>query len=98
LCNAANSLYCTTGERWDRVVLQLFDDSLIASAEVVMVPLECEDIRGGGKRLGMQERIAKLVGNIKRLQAHADRSSRYVGLCGVRRVVGVGIVFYGGAV
>ncbi len=70
LCNAANSLYCTTGERWDRVVLQLFDDSLIASAEVVMVPLECEDIRAGGKRLGMQERIAKLVANIKRLQVN----------------------------
>ena len=76
LCNAANSLYCTTGERWDRVVLQLFDDSLIASAEVVMVPLECEDIRGGGKRLGMQERIAKLVGNIKRLQVHTPIDHR----------------------
>ncbi|MCP1507887.1 hypothetical protein J2Y83_003860 [Pseudomonas marginalis] len=70
LCNAANSLYCTTGERWDRIVLQLFDDSLIASAEVVMVPLECEDIRSGGKRMGMKERIAKLTSNIKRVQAH----------------------------
>lgn len=76
LCNAANSLYCTTGERWDRIVLQFFDDSLIASAEVVMVPLECEDIRSGGKRMGMKERIAKLTSNIKRLQVHTPIDHR----------------------
>jgi len=57
-------------------VLQLFDDSLIASAEVVMVPLECEDIRDGGKRLGMQERIAKLVANIKRVQVRTSIDHR----------------------
>ena len=33
LCNAPNALYCATGERWDRIVLQLFDDSVIASAD-----------------------------------------------------------------
>jgi hypothetical protein len=76
LCNAANSLYCTTGERWDRIVLQFFDDSLIASAEVVMVPLECEDIRSGGKRMGMKERIAKLTSNIKRLQVRTPIDHR----------------------
>ena len=76
LCNAANSLYCTTGERWDRIVLQLFDDSLIASAEVVMVPLECEDIRSGGKRMGMKERIAKLTSNIKRVQVRTPIDHR----------------------
>ncbi len=68
LCNGASQLYCSTGERWDRLVLQLFDSSVIASAEVVMVPLECEDIRSGGKRLPMRERIAKLVGHIKRVR------------------------------
>lgn len=57
-------------------MLQLFDDSLIASAEVAMVPLECEDIRGGGKRLGMQERIAKLVSNIKRVQVRTSIDHR----------------------
>ena len=76
LCNAANSLYCTTGERWDRIVLQLFDDSLIASAEVVMVPLDCEDIRSGGKRMGMKERIAKLTSNIKRVQVRTPIDHR----------------------
>ncbi len=76
LCNSADALYCATGERWDRIVLQLFDDSVIASAEVVMVPLECEDIRSGGKRLGMPERIAKLVGNIKRVQVRTQIDHR----------------------
>ncbi|WP_213875102.1 methyl-accepting chemotaxis protein [Pseudomonas sp. dw_358] len=68
LCNSPGQLYCPTGSRWDRVVLQLFDRSVVASAEVVMVPLECEDIRAGGKRLPMRDRIGKLVGNIKRVQ------------------------------
>ncbi len=68
MCNGANTLYCQTGETWDRVVLQLFDASVIVSAEVVMVPLECEDIRGGGKRLAMRERISRLVNNIKQAQ------------------------------
>lgn len=76
LCNGANTLYCATGERWDRIVLQLFDDSVIAGAEVVMVPLECEDIRGASKRLGMQDRIAKLTGNIKQLQVRTPIDHR----------------------
>ena len=68
LCNSADSLYCAAGEHWDRIVLQCFERNVIASAEVVMVPLECEDIRNGGKRMEMRERIAKLVNNIKRVQ------------------------------
>ncbi|MBC3345996.1 FIST C-terminal domain-containing protein [Pseudomonas sp. SWRI196] len=76
LCNGANTLYCQTGETWDRVVLQLFDASVIMSAEVVMVPLECEDIRGGGKRLTMRERIARLVNNIKQAQVNTPIDHR----------------------
>jgi uncharacterized protein YoxC len=70
LCNSAEALYCATGDSWDRVVLQFFDVTVIDSAEVVMVPLGSEDIRSGGTRLGMRERIAKLVGNIKRTQVN----------------------------
>ena len=76
LCNGANTLYCATGDSWDRVVLQFFDASVIVSAEVVMVRLECEDIRGGGKRLAMRERIAKLVGNIKQAQVRTPIDHR----------------------
>lgn len=70
LSNASEQLYCATGERWDRIVLQLFDSSVIASVEVVMMPLGCEDIRGGGKRLPMRERITRLVANIRKVQVH----------------------------
>ena len=74
LCSDASQLYCATGERWDRVVLQLFDASVIASAEVVMVPLECADIRSGAQRMPMRERIARLVSHIKqaRVQTAID--------------------------
>src|SRR5690606_21284705 len=61
-------LYCATSGQWDGVVLQLFDASVIASAEVVHVPLGSEDIRGDGQRLPMAERIARLTASIKRLQ------------------------------
>ena len=61
-------LYCNTGAQWDRVVLQLFDASVIAEAEIVQVPLECEDIRNGAQRMSMAQRIAKLTASIKRLQ------------------------------
>lgn len=68
LCSDNQHLYCPTGGHWDRVVLQLFDASVIAAAEVVQVPLECEDIRSGGQRMTMAQRIAKLTASIKRLQ------------------------------
>ncbi|RRV17288.1 chemotaxis protein [Pseudomonas saudiphocaensis] len=61
-------LYCATGSHWDRVVLQLFDASVIAAAEIVRVPLECEDIRGAGPRMSMAQRIAKLTASIRQLQ------------------------------
>ena len=48
--------------------MQLFDASVIAAAEIVRVPLECEDIRGQGQRLPMSERIARLTASIKRVQ------------------------------
>jgi hypothetical protein len=76
LCNSSGSLYCATGDRWDRIVLQLFERSVIASAEVVMVALECEDIRSGGKRMEMRERIDKLVGNIRRAQVNTSIDHR----------------------
>ncbi|PAU53085.1 chemotaxis protein [Pseudomonas indica] len=67
LCSQNDRLYCNTGNQWDRIVLQLFDASVIAAAEIVHVPLESQDIRGQGKRLTMGERIARLTESIKRL-------------------------------
>ncbi|QLF93700.1 FIST C-terminal domain-containing protein [Pseudomonas sp. ABC1] len=67
LSSEASKLYCDTNGQWDRVVLQLFDASVIAAAEVVMVPLESQDIRGQGARRSLAERIARLTETIKRL-------------------------------
>lgn len=68
LCSGTDALYCATGEQWDRVVLALFDASVIASAEIVHIPLHSEDIRAPGKRLPMRDRIARLTDSIKRTQ------------------------------
>lgn len=67
LCSQNNALYCETGPTWDRVVLQFFDNSVIAQAEVVQIALESQDIRGQGPRLSMKERIERLTTAIKRL-------------------------------
>lgn len=68
LCSSNDSLYCAADNQWDRIVLALFDASVIQSAEIVHIPLHSEDIRGTGKRLSMRERIARLTDSIKRTQ------------------------------
>ncbi len=76
LYNDDKQLYCDTGEQWDRIVLQLFDRSVIASAEIAMVPLESADIRGAGKRASMRERISRLVENLKAVQVRTAIDQR----------------------
>ena len=39
LCSQGDNLYCPTADRWDQVVIQCFDRSLIASAQIATVPL-----------------------------------------------------------
>ena len=68
LSSSNDSLYCAAGNQWDRIVLAMFDSSVIKSAEVVHIPLHSEDIREQGKRLSMRERIARLTDSIKRTQ------------------------------
>ncbi|MCA5975081.1 FIST C-terminal domain-containing protein [Pseudomonas sp. P135] len=76
LCSGNNSLYCAADNQWDRIVLALFDSSVIKSAEVVHIPLHSEDIRGAGKRLSMRERIARLTDSIKRTQINTPIDHR----------------------
>lgn len=68
LSSSASGLYCETGQQWDRIILALFDSSVIASAEAVHIPLHSEDIRGQGRRMDIRERIKKLVSSIKNVQ------------------------------
>jgi len=67
ICSTAGELhansgqvYCPTGNRWDRVIVQCFDASLIAAAQVVSVPLGCEDLRRGSVDTGLKERVERI--------------------------------------
>jgi hypothetical protein len=53
-------LYCSTGNRWDRVVVHCFDASVIAQAEVVSVPLGCEDLRRGNVETTLKDRVERI--------------------------------------
>ena len=56
----AGQLYCATGSRWDGVVIHCFDASVIAAAQVVSVPLGCEDLRRGNVEINLKERVERI--------------------------------------
>ncbi len=60
LLASAEGIYCTTGNRWDRVVVLCFDSSVITKAEVVSVPLGCEDLRRGNIDVPLDKRIERV--------------------------------------
>lgn len=68
LCSAETSLYCPTEERRDHVVLHCFDASIIERAEVVAIPLACEDLRSGKPALSVRERVGRIAEAIRRVQ------------------------------
>jgi methyl-accepting chemotaxis protein len=65
-------LYCPTGNRWDRVVVQCFDSSVIAAAEVVSVPLGCEDLRRGSIGTSLNDRVGRLSKSIAGLKVNME--------------------------
>lgn len=76
LCGQDGGLYCATGERWDRIVLQLFDASLIARAEVVSLPLGCDDLRQGRVGMPLKARLEQLGRGIAQLSCSLDIDHR----------------------
>jgi hypothetical protein len=68
LCGTTGELYCPTAERWDNVVIQCFDASLIERVEIAAVPLGCEDLRRGEVKITSRERIAQLARAIGKIQ------------------------------
>lgn len=76
LCAEQEHIYCETGNRWDRVVLQCFDASLIARAQVVTLPLGCEDLRRGTVGMPLKERVARLTRGIEGLRVDMDIDHR----------------------
>ena len=70
------SLYCKIGSYWDRVVVQCFDASIIAQAEVVSLPLGCEDLRRGKIEISLRERVERLKNRIRNLDISMDIDHR----------------------
>lgn len=68
LSSGAEQLYCDTGNTWDHLVLECFDDSLIADVQIMAVPLESEDLREDEPRLPMGERLQRLEARIEALE------------------------------
>jgi uncharacterized protein YoxC len=68
----AGRLYCPTGKSWDRVVVQCFDASLIAEAEVVSVPLGCEDLRRGSIGTSLKDRVDRICKAIAGLKVKME--------------------------
>ena len=65
LCSSPGGLYCSTGQSWDRVVLQCFDSSLLAGVRLAAVPLGSEDLRQGGVAAPIDERVSRIARNIE---------------------------------
>jgi hypothetical protein len=77
LCSGGGgSLYCDATEGRDRVVLQLFDRSVIGEARVVTIPLSSEDLRKSGQVMDYRERIDRLVRSIQATQVDLDIDHR----------------------
>lgn len=77
LCSAAgSSLYCAAPDGRDRVVLQVFDRSVIGQAQVVAIPLASEDLRQNGRVMDYRERIDRLVRSIQGTQVAMDIDHR----------------------
>lgn len=68
LCSSGSGVYCPTEQGWDRVVLQSFDESLIAQVEFVAIPLGSEDLRRGESDVSTGERVARITRQIESLQ------------------------------
>ena len=68
LCSTGTGLYCATDGTRDHVVLHCFDASLIVRAQVLSVPLGCEDLRRGSVDVSVRERVARIAESIRRLR------------------------------
>lgn len=75
LCNVSVELYHPTDGVWDNVVLQLMGPELIQAAEVVSIPLYCEDLKQGRVDLSMKQRVDKLRAKIQ--QSHVSMEIDY---------------------
>ena len=64
VCNEGGHLYCEASGNWDNIVLQLMGSDVISDAEIISIPLECDDLKRGHVSMDMQERVEKIKRNI----------------------------------
>jgi len=76
LCSSDTGIYCSTGNSWDRIVLQCFDESLIEQVKIVAVPLGSEDLRRGKNELATSERVARIARQLEKLQVDMEIDHR----------------------
>ena len=72
LCSSQGSLYCRTGEQWDRIVVQCLDDTLVERTQVVSVALGSEDLRRGAAQTPLADRIAGISRSIESLKVDME--------------------------
>lgn len=78
LCSTGDNdaLYHATGNSWDNVVVQCFDEKLIAKANIVAVPLDCEDLRSNAEVTSLKSRIQGLAKRLKQVDAGMEIDHR----------------------
>lgn len=64
LCGQSSSLYCDTPSSWDRIVLQMMGPNIIKAAEVVSIPLACEDLKRGVIEKSLGQRVKEIKESI----------------------------------
>jgi len=72
LCNSSERLYCDADGTWDNIVLQLFSPALVSAVEVVKVPLDSADLRGGREIKPLSRRLERLGETIKSLKVKME--------------------------
>ncbi len=76
LCGEGGGLYCGTDGNWDSIVLQCFDASIVAQAQVVSLPLACDDLRQGQVGMSLKDRIDRLSASIAQVNTGIDIDHR----------------------
>jgi len=66
------SLYHTTDECWDNIVIQSFSPALFESIEIRTLDLHCEDMRSGNLILSRQERVNRIHAEFKKISLPFD--------------------------
>jgi|GEM_PF-694610 len=63
-----SNIYLETNDNWESIVLQSFSSSMIKSAELLTVDLECEDLKNNQEILSTSQRTQVIANNINNLK------------------------------